>query len=143
MAALTNTRHEVFAQELAKGSSKAAAYEAAGYAPDTSNASKLTANHLVKRRIAELQQGAVESAKVTVASLVAAADEIRGLAIRDKQYSAAVGAVKEMGILTGLRVDRREVGSPGEFDRMSDKELMQLIEGEVINLIALPDEESR
>src|SRR5204863_7727703 len=77
---------------------------------------------------------------ITTWTGISAADEIRGLAIRDKQYSAAVGAVKEMGILSGLRIDRREVGSPGEFDRLSDDELMQLIEGKV-ELVALPDEE--
>ena len=40
---------------------------------------------------------AIQSAQVTIASLIAAADEIRGLAVPDKQYSATVGAVKEMG----------------------------------------------
>ena len=71
----------------------------------------------LKQRIAEIQVGAAQRSQVSVASLVAAADEIRGFAIRDKQHSAAVAAVKEIGILTGLRIDRREVGSPGEFDR--------------------------
>jgi hypothetical protein len=142
MAVLTNTRHETFAQELAKGSSKAAAYEKAGYAPDTGNASKLTANHRVAMRVAELQQGSVELTKITVATLVGMADEVRGLALADKQHSAAVGAIKEMGILTGLRIDRREVGSPGEFDRLSDEELQRFIDAETAKLIELPNDES-
>jgi hypothetical protein len=120
---LTNTRHEVFAQELAKGSSKSAAYKKARFVPDTSNASKLTANHRVQRRVVELQQSAAESAQITVATLVARADELRELAIEHKQISAGVAAVKEIGILTGLRIDRREVGGPGEFAAMSDEEL--------------------
>ena len=33
--------------------------------------------------------------------------------------------MKEIGILTGLRL--REVGSPGEFDRLSDEELQDWI----------------
>src|SRR3954466_9807086 len=41
MPGLKNTRHEVFCREVVKGSSKAAAYEKAGFVPDTSNASKL------------------------------------------------------------------------------------------------------
>ena len=81
MPALTNTSHEVFAQELAKGSSKAAAYAAAGYEPDRSNAAKLTTKHHVQRRIAEIQAGGVELAQMTVASLVAAAVEKPGDAL--------------------------------------------------------------
>lgn len=142
MPVLTNTRHEVFAQALAKGSSKAAAYEQAGYAPDTSNASKLTANHRVAARIAELQQGAVEQTQITVASLVAHADELRQLAIDHRQLSAGVAAIKEIGILTGLRVDRREVGAPGEFSRLSDEELQQWITAETAKLIELPHEDA-
>jgi hypothetical protein len=38
--------------------------------------------------------------------LVAAADELRELAIKHRQISAGVAAIKEMGILTGLRIDR-------------------------------------
>src|SRR4051794_12286066 len=140
MPPLPNARHEMVAQLVAQGTTKTEAYAAAGYQPDRHNASRLTTKDTVQQRIAEIQAGAVQSAQVTIASLVAAADEIRGLAVRDKQYSAAVGAVKEIGILSGLRIDRREVGSPGEFDRLSDAELMKLIEGSV-ELVELPDEE--
>jgi hypothetical protein len=140
MPALKNGRWEIYAQEIAKGETQMCAYAKAGYEPDDGNACRLTGNHRVKQRIAELQQCAQERTQITVANLVDAANEIRGLAIRDKQYSAAVGAVKEMGILTGLRIDRREVGSPGEFDRLSDDELMQLIEGSV-ELVELPDDD--
>src|SRR4051794_1572582 len=140
MPPLPNARHEMVAQLVAQGTTKTEAYAAAGYQPDRHNASRLTTKDTVQQRIAEIQAGGVESAQVTIASLVAAADEIRGLAVRDKQYSAAVGAVKEMGILSGVRIDRREVGSPGEFDRLSDEELMQLIEGKV-ELVPLPGEE--
>ena len=45
-----------------------------------------------------------------------------------------------MGVLSGLRIDRREIGDPGEFSRMSDAELMQLIDGSV-ELIELPEDD--
>jgi hypothetical protein len=141
MPPLKNGRQEIFAQELAKGSTQIAAHQAAGYQPDDGNASRLTGKNRVKQRIAEIQQGAIERVQVTVGDLVSAANEIRSLAIRDKQYSAAVGAVKEIGILTGLRIDRREVGRPGEFERMSDEELEAWIASETAKLIELPDDE--
>jgi len=140
MPPLPNARHEMVAQLVAQGATKTEAYAMAGYSPDDGNACRLTGTNRLKQRVAEIQAGAAQSTQVTIASLISAADEIRGLAVRDKQYSAAVGAVKEMGILSGVRIDRREVGSPGEFDRLSDDELMQLIEGKV-ELVALPDEE--
>ncbi|MCX7313731.1 MAG: hypothetical protein NTV56_18900 [Alphaproteobacteria bacterium] len=90
--------------------------------------------------MAEIQSGGVELAQMTVASLVGAADEIRELAIQHRQLSAGVAAIKEIGILTGLRIDRREVGEPGEFARLSDEELLQLVQGSV-ELVEIPDDD--
>jgi hypothetical protein len=39
------------------------------------------------------------------------------------QLSAAVAAIKEKGVLTGKRIERSEVGGPGEFDALTDDEL--------------------
>jgi hypothetical protein len=39
------------------------------------------------------------------------------------QFSAAVAAIREMGVLSGQRIERREVGTPGEFDAFNDDEL--------------------
>jgi hypothetical protein len=140
MPALRNARQELVAQALASGATKFDAYAAAGYAPDYGNASRLTGKDKVKERVAEIQAGGVELAQFTLATLVAAADEVRELAIEHRQLSAAVSAIKEVGTLTGLRIDRRVVGSPNEFARMSDEELMQLVVDEV-RLIELPDDE--
>jgi phage terminase small subunit len=139
MAALKNGRQELFAQLLAQGKSKTEAYAMAGYERDRHNAARLTTKDHIAQRVAELQRGAAERVQVTVSDLVSAADEIRELAIRDKQYSAAVGAVKEIGVLTGLRVDRREVGKPGDFEHLSDDELAKWIASESAKLIDVPE----
>jgi hypothetical protein len=141
MAALKNGRQEIFAQAIAQGETQIVAHVKAGYRGDDGNACRLTENHRVKRRIAELQQSAADRVQLTVADLVAKAEEIRELAIADKQHSAAVGALKEIGILTGLRIDRREVGSPGEFERFSDEELRLFIASETARLVEMPDDE--
>jgi hypothetical protein len=39
------------------------------------------------------------------------------------QISAAVSAIKEKGVLTGKRIERQEVGRPGEFETMTGHEL--------------------
>ena len=39
------------------------------------------------------------------------------------QLSAAVSALREKGVLSGKRVERSEIGAPGEFDHLNDDEL--------------------
>jgi hypothetical protein len=36
------------------------------------------------------------------------------------QYAAAIAAVKEKGVLSGQRVERRESGGPGEFAELEN-----------------------
>ena len=55
-------------------------------------------------------------------------------AVEAKQLSAATAALKEIGVLTGIRIERRESGSPGEFaeiENMTADELRAFIAGEL------------
>lgn len=129
----------MFAQTVAQGTSLIEAHEQAGYVPDYGHASRLASNGKVEERISELQAYNCDLTQITVASLVARADELRELAIKHEQISAGVAAVKEIGILTGLRIDRREIGAPGEFDRMNDEELAHWIASESAKLVNIPE----
>jgi phage terminase small subunit len=51
---LSNARHEMFAQEVAKGSTYCAAYGKAGYRPDNSSASKLAHQPHIQARIQDI-----------------------------------------------------------------------------------------
>jgi hypothetical protein len=51
------------------------------------------------------------------------AEEIRQAAFAKGQYAAAIAATKEIGVLSGLRIERREQGAPKEFEHLSDDEL--------------------
>jgi tripartite-type tricarboxylate transporter receptor subunit TctC len=51
---LENQRHELFAQELAKGKSASEAYVSSGYKPSRKNAARLKANEDIAARVAEL-----------------------------------------------------------------------------------------
>jgi hypothetical protein len=51
-----------------------------------------------------------------------------------RQFSAAVAATKEIGVLTGHRIERSERGMPGEFDwidKLSVDELRLLADGKL------------
>lgn len=123
MPVLPNAKHERFAQGLAKGKSQSEAYEAAGYKPDSGAASRLSGNVSVTARLAELLERGAKRAEITVDSLTDMLKEDRALARELGQAAAAVSAVDKLGKLHGLMVDRKEIGAPGEFARMSEDEL--------------------
>jgi len=52
------------------------------------------------------------------------AEEVRLQAMENGQLSAAIAAIKEIGVLTGLRIERRERGGPGEFAEVSTEQLV-------------------
>ena len=60
------------------------------------------------------------------------AETILAAAMESKQHGAAVSALKEKGILSGKRVERAEIGEPGEFDRLTDDELEHLIHERIL-----------
>jgi hypothetical protein len=61
-------------------------------------------------------------AKVTIASLIQEAEEVRGLAVAERQLSAANTAIVTKAKLSGLWVDRSEVGEV-DISRMSKEEI--------------------
>jgi phage terminase small subunit len=118
MPPLDNPRWERFAQELAKGQSQTGAYLAAGYKgakSPTTAASRLLTNVKILERVRELQERGADRAEVTVESLIREAEEIRKEALAARQFSAAIAAVREKGVLSGKRVERSERGVPGEY----------------------------
>jgi phage terminase small subunit len=115
-----------FARELASGKRPYEAAIAAGY-PDGScarrNAQKRAARADVKELVAELRAPIAEKLEITLAVLIERADQIYRQAMLAGQFNAAISALKELGVLSGKRIERGERGEPGEFDRMSDEEL--------------------
>ena len=72
---------------------------------------------------------AAQRAAITKEKLIEWADEIRREAKEAGQYSAAIAALKEIGILTGLRIERSERGGPHEFAQLSTEELISELRG--------------
>lgn len=68
MAVLKNSKHELFAQELAKGTTATEAYVLVGYKADDGNACKLSSK--VQDRVQEITSAAAERCGVTVGKVV-------------------------------------------------------------------------
>jgi hypothetical protein len=145
MPALKNVRRERFAQLLASGKNATHAYEEAGYKRSDSNGPTMARTEQIRGRVAEINREAFEQQRVTAAaaaercvitrqSLIEMAQEVRNRALQDGQLSAAVAAIKEIGVLSGVRIERSERGQPGEFDwisKLSVEELRQLVDGKL------------
>jgi hypothetical protein len=59
--------------------------------------------------------------------------------MENRQFSAAVTAVKEKSILSGHRIERCEVGPPGAFDTMTGDELERALIERLSALGLTPD----
>lgn len=159
MSSLKDPQQELFLHELLSGKSQADAYVAAGYKAKNANvaaacASKLLRNANVAERYAELKEALIERtveksavSKVWVIQrLVENVD--RAMQAEPVRRKAASGddeevageyvyngnvanrALELIGKELGMFIDRKEVGDPGEFDRMSTEELRAFVYGD-------------
>ena len=101
MAILQNARHELFAQNLAKGMSATEAYKEAGYKPSEAHASRLAGNGKVRGRIAELQ-GSTAKQITDIRDLsrqfTAEAVKLQVTIMRDKEAPASVRLAASMAL---------------------------------------------
>jgi phage terminase small subunit len=108
-----NLAHDKFVQAyLTNGQNAQAAYLAA-YPKCKANAAAASASRLLKdvkiqQRINSAQTKVAERTEHTLESLVKDAYDVFGEARADGQFAAAIAAIKEVGVLTGLRVERQE-----------------------------------
>ena len=115
MPPLNNQRHERFAQALFEGRTADESYALAGYKPNDGNCIRLKGNERVKARLSELQAQAAKKSEVTVASLLDELEHARSRADGLDQLSAAVKAISEKAKISGLLVQKIEVGGPDAF----------------------------
>lgn len=129
MPILSNPRHERFAQELAKGKTASEAYVDAGYKENRHNAAALAREQHIATRLQELQSRVASRVEVTLESLLREAEEVRVAAMSAGQFAPAVAAIKEKGVLSGLRVEKRENTNKQALDRLTDEELEAIAAG--------------
>jgi phage terminase small subunit len=128
--ALANTRHERFAQELAKGKTATEAYVEAGYKPNDGNAATLKGNQRVAERVAELMERAAFRCEVTVAAITQKLLAIAEKAETSKDaplLSVARASYMDAAKLNGLIVDKVNMDAVVRDEReMSDAELAHI-----------------
>jgi phage terminase small subunit len=127
MPMLHNPKHEAFARNLVEmtktGGTQGNAYSKAGFKAEGAAADvcaskllKITKNGIAQR-VQELMRNGAKRAEVSVASLLAELEEARAGAADDRQFAAVTGAIMAKAKLSGMLVDKLEVGGPGAFDQ--------------------------
>jgi len=129
MPILENSRHEIFAQELAKGAKKTEAYLTAGYKGDKTAASRLSTNVNVQRRVAELKADAAVRARKSMDDILEQLDDDRQFAREMEAPSAAIqatmGQAKILGYDKQLIEHTGKDGGPIETADLSDMETIK------------------
>lgn len=125
MPALENTRHERYAQELAKGKSQTEAYEAAGYKLSRSAAARLSADVNICARVAELAERVAQRTEITAEQITARLMRIADVAEKtgitlgetgeptessSRHLSVARAALIDVAKINGHIVDRQAHG---------------------------------
>ena len=135
-----------FARELAAGKKPLDAALAAGY-PDSNcaprNARRRAARADVKAMVAELRAPVADKLEITLSLLIEETFSTYRLAKAAGQYGPAATLLKELGVLSGKRVERSERGEPGEFERMSDEELRAAVTEQAIAMGFRPPDETQ
>jgi hypothetical protein len=117
----SKSRLVMFARELASGKKPRDAV-AVGYPPGTSfdaNAYKRARREDVKRMVAEFRAPVAEKLDISLQWLIEENLQLYRLAKAAGQIRDAREGLKELGVLSGKRVERSE----HEFERMSDEEV--------------------
>jgi len=154
MPILSNPKHERFAQLVAQGWDQDKAYAEVGYKPNRFNASRLKTTENVAARIKELVEQVTEKAildrswvldrlmrnamaclgemPVKVRRRNKDTGEIEEFEVIDRDPAAANKALELLGKTPELAlwVERKEIGGPGDFDRMTPDELERYIRSE-------------
>ncbi len=154
MPILENSRHEIFAQELAKGATQTEAYLTAGYKGDRTAASRLSTNINIQERVAELKSAIAERVEVDEAYVLGTIKETverckQSAPVRDRKgeivltetpdgsltpaYEFNAGAVLKgaelLGKYLGMFVEKHEHtgkdGGPIETADLSDMETIK------------------
>jgi phage terminase small subunit len=115
MATLTPKR-EAFCLGVAEGLTMLDAYTRAGYQPRALDATKQQAasrllnSNDVASRISELRAPAAKKAQMTLESHLEDLQKLRNMAVKEKQYSAAITAEVARGKASGFYVDKLQHG---------------------------------
>ncbi len=135
---LRNPRHELYAQGLAAGLTRAESYIKAGFKGKLPAiaASCLERNHPnIPKRVSELLKNSAARAELSRKDILDRILEDWGLARKLGQTASALKAAELYGReVHKMFTERKEIGGPGDFDNKTEAELREMIENDIRDL---------
>jgi phage terminase small subunit len=126
MGVLENSKHETFAQELAKGHSAGVAYALAGYKKNDGNSIRMKGNERIKARVRELKE---RVAKRVIINEVRLLEELTEVSLAKPEeavtYHAKMKAIELSGKHLGMFKDKVDEHS-GEIKIVISEREMKL-----------------
>ena len=147
---LRNPRHELFAQGIVAGLSRADAYSKAGFKGKNPSASSSAIYNRpeVQIRIKELLDNSAARSEFSRKEVLDRIVQDWELARKLGQVASALKAAELYGRdVHKMFTERKEVGGPGDFDAKSEDELREIIQKEMHDLgwdsdAVIPDSKS-
>ena len=129
---LKNRRYEAMCQMMANMDiTQEQAAKEAGFSQSKSTVSRIANTPEFQARLQQLRTRKAEKAAiacdVTTELLIGYCEQARQMAEQLKQPQSVIAAIKEMGVLSGKRIERSEQGEPGEFEGLNEQELADYI----------------
>jgi hypothetical protein len=134
---LKNPRQERFVklylQEMAVGGTASAAYKKVYHGAKGFNCANAGAHNLLKKphvqsRIKEMRMDIKRKADITFEKILSDYQEAMDLAREKGEPANIISAAREQAKLVGLLIDRKEVGSAGDFENMENiSEILQAV----------------
>lgn len=116
-----------FADFLLEGKTQIEAHRLAGYKGRTDNARAASASEILRNPnvvayMEERRSNATSKAEVTLAWLIEQAKDVLAAAKADASHAAAIAAIKELGVLSGERIETRhnlnqDANEPSDLSR--------------------------
>jgi hypothetical protein len=128
MPAISNGKHEAFAQAVFSGTSARTAYRehvSHGVSDKVADSagSRLLKSVKVSARLNELRERVSAKAVWNRAKVVAEMERAVELAREAEQHSASIRALELLGREHNAFIEKKEIGPPGAFDNLSTDEL--------------------
>ncbi len=139
MSAKSNPhRDELFAQYLSSGMPQLEAYHAAGFKGDTPNASRKANTPEMLKRVADIRAKAIENLIIDKQWVVRQLIMNHNRAFQKGMIAASNQSLELIGRELGMFVDRKDIRVHAQFERLTDRELLQQLK-EVTQQLAIED----
>lgn len=127
MSRPTQSKNELFAQNLAIGMEQLEAYHQAGYKGKLPAASRKANMPDIKLRVAKLQGARHEAMIIDRKWVMDELVDVYKCARTDKEWNTARATLKDIGLELGMFIERKDIRVHAMYEKLSDRDVLDQI----------------